>query len=324
MNEFHRVIASAALTALAAAASPAHSQAYPAKPFRIIVPSAPGVGTDLLARGAAQYLGPRFGQPFVVENRVGADGAIGMEACAKSAPDGYTLCSAASNVLTFNTVMKLNLPYEPKSFAPVIHMGYFDSGLAVNASVPARSLQELLDLARAKPSSTTWATFDSAGVGYLYMRWLQQNRDAPLLHVPYKAPPPMLQALVVGEVHSGIYAVAQMQAQLKAGKLRLLAVTSEERHPLAPDVPTFNELGIKLPLRSWYGTVVPAGTPREIIQRLNTELNGAIADPEWRAKYMISIGLLPSGGSPEQFAGLLNKDREAFSALVKSLGIKPQ
>ena len=124
--------------ALACASHGALAQGFPSKPFKVIVPSAPGVGTDILARGIGLYLGTRFGQPFVAENRVGADGAIGMEACAYSAPDGYTLCSGASNTLAFNPVLKLNLPYTPNDFAPVIHTGFFDSGLAVSASVPAK------------------------------------------------------------------------------------------------------------------------------------------------------------------------------------------
>ena len=307
---------------LLCAAALAQSQPYPSKPVRIIVPSAPGVGTDLLARGAAQYLGNRMGQAFVVENRIGADGAIGMEACAKAAPDGYTLCSAASNVLNYNVVLKPDLPYNAKSFATVIHMGYFDSALMINAAVPARSLQELLDYSRTKAGPFTWATFDSVGSGYLYMRWLRANRGAALLHVPYKAPPQMLQAVITGEANGGIYAIGQLQAQLKAGKVRILAVTSEERHPLAPEVPTFAEMGIKLPLRNWYGTVVPVGTPREIVNRLNLELNAALADPEWRAKFVTSAGIVASGGTAEQFAAFLERDREAFAGLIKSLGVK--
>ncbi|MFM9967447.1 MAG: Bug family tripartite tricarboxylate transporter substrate binding protein [Burkholderiales bacterium] len=308
--------------ALVGAISLAHSQPYPAKPIRIIVPSAPGVGTDLLARGAAQHLGAKLGQAVVVENRIGADGAIGMEACARAAPDGYTICSAASNVLSFNIVLKPDLPYNAKSFTTVIHMGYFDSSLMVNAALPIKTLAELLDYSRTPAGPFTWATFDSVGTGFLYMRWLQQNRSAGLLHVPYKAPPQMLQAVITGEANGGIYAIGQLGAQIKSGKVRVLAVTSEERHPLAPDVPTFAELGIKLPLRSWYGTVVPAGTPREIVARLNTELNAALNDAEWRAKFVTSAGIIPSGGTAEQFAAFLDRDREAFAGLIKSLGVK--
>lgn len=297
-------------------------QSYPTKPLRIIVPSAPGVGTDLLARGAAQFLGARTGQAVVVENRIGADGAIGMEQCAKAPADGYTLCSGASNTLTYNVVLKPDLPYTGKSFTAVIHMGYFDSALMVNAAVPARSLQELLDYSKTPAGPFTWATFDSVGTGYLYMRWLQANRGAQLLHVPYKAPPQMLQAVITGEASGGIYAIGQLATQVKAGKIRILAVTSEDRHPAAPDIPTFAEMNIKLPLRNWYGTVAPAGTPREIINRLNVELNAALADAEWRAKFVSSAGIVASGGTAEQFNALLERDREAFAGLIKSLGVK--
>lgn len=300
----------------------AQSQPYPSKPLRIIVPSAPGVGTDLLARGAAQHLGAKLGQAVVVENRIGADGAIGMEACAKAAPDGHTLCSGASNTLTYNVVLKPDLPYSGNSFAAVIHMGYFDSALLVNAAVPVKSLSELLEYSKSPAGPFNWATFDSVGTGYLYMRWLQANRGAALLHVPYKAPPQMLQAVLTGEAGGGIFAIGQLATQVKAGKIRLLAVTSEERHPAAPDVPTFAEMNIRLPLRNWYGTVAPAGTPREIIGRLNTEMNSALADAEWRAKFVSSAGIVASGGTPEQFAALLDRDRAAFAGLIRSLGVK--
>jgi tripartite-type tricarboxylate transporter receptor subunit TctC len=309
---------------LVSVATNAVPQSYPSKPLRIIVPSAPGVGTDLLARGAAQHLGAKLGQAVVVENRIGADGAIGMEQCARAAPDGYTLCSGASNTLTYNVVLKPDLPYNAKSFTAVIHMGYFDSALLVNAALPVRSLQELLDYSKTPAGPFTWATFDSVGTGYLYMRWLQANRGAALLHVPYKAPPQMLQAVLTGEANGGIFAIGQLATQVKAGKIRLLAVTSEARHPAAPDIPTFAEMNIKLPLRNWYGTVAPAGTPREIINRLNVELNAALADAEWRAKFVSSAGIVASGGTAEQFNALLDRDREAFAGLIKSLGVKTE
>jgi tripartite-type tricarboxylate transporter receptor subunit TctC len=304
-------------------ALPCAAQDFPSRSFRIIVPNAPGVGSDALARAAGQHLGAKFGQPFVVDNRVGAEGRIGMEACAKSAPDGYTICSGASNYLTSNLVMRLDLPYDGRSFDPLVHLGWFDSALAVNPALPASTLQEFVELAGRKAESITWGTFDSSGSGSLYMRWLQRFRNAPVLHVPYKTPPQMLTALVTGEIHSGIYALAAMQPQVKSGKLRLLAVTSAERHPLAPDTPTFGELGIRLPLRSWYGMVVPAGTPGEIVQRLNREINALIADADFRSKYMTSNGVTPAGGSAADFGAFLAKDREAFAALVKSLGVKP-
>jgi tripartite-type tricarboxylate transporter receptor subunit TctC len=158
----------------------------------------------------------------------------------------------------------------------------------------------------------------------LYMRWFQANRNANLLHVPYKAPPQMLQAVLTGEADGGIYAIGQLAAQIKAGKIRVIAVTSEERHALAPEVPSFSEMGIRLPLRNWYGTVVPAGTPRDIVSRLNAELNSALSDPEWRAKFVTAAGIVLSGGTVEQFGTLLDRDREAFAGLIKSLGIRPQ
>ncbi|MSQ51150.1 MAG: tripartite tricarboxylate transporter substrate binding protein [Betaproteobacteria bacterium] len=305
--------------------SGAMAQAFPSKPVRIIIANAPGIANDAIARGMSQFLGPKTGQPFIVENRVGADGAIGMEACAKSAPDGHTICIAAQGAIVVNALLKLKLPNDSaRDFVPVVHVGYFDSGLVVSAAVPVKNFQELQELAKAKPNSVSWGIFGFNSSGYMYSEWLRKSRAVPFYVVPYKAPPQMIQALIAGEVQAGVTSIGSVATQISSGKLRVLAVTSDERQTALPDVPTFAELGIKLPLRTWYGMLAPTGTPRAAIQWLNTEFSRLATDPEFKSKFLESNGVAFVPNTPEQFAAMIRANREGFIDLVNFLGLKPE
>src|SRR4051812_26446974 len=215
----------AVAAALAAAFfSSAHGQqAFPSRPVRIIVAAAPGVPSDTLARGSVEPLSKALGQPVIVENRVGADGIIGTEACAKAAPDGYSMCGTASNVMIWNMVLRKNLPYDTvRDFAPVIHAGFFDSALIVHPEVPARSVKELVELARSQPNKINWGHFGLNSTGYMYEEYVKKSRQAPFYVVPYKTQPQMLQAILVNESNVGVYGLANIESHLKAGKLRAL------------------------------------------------------------------------------------------------------
>jgi tripartite-type tricarboxylate transporter receptor subunit TctC len=301
------------------------AQAYPSKPVRIIIGNAPGPANDLIARGISQVLGPRTGQAFIVENRPGADGAIGMEICAKAAPDGHTLCMAAQGALVLNQLLKIKIPYDPfRDFAPVVLLGYFDSGLVATASIPARSFQELIDLSKARPDSVSWAIFGFNSSGNMYAEWLKKSRGAPFFVVPYKTPPQMLQALLTGEVHVGVYALGALGQQIASGKLKVLAVTSEARYPSLPEVPTFSELGIKLPLRPWYGVVATAGTPRDVVRWLNAEVTRLATDAEFRSRFFTENGVTFSPNTPEEFGALMKNTHDEFAQLMRYIGIKPE
>ena len=192
----------------------AMAQTYPVKPIRILVTAAPSVPNDIISRALSEPLAKVLGQPVVVENRVGADGIIGMEACAKSANDGYTLCSTASNVIIWNPVLRAKLPYDPlRDFAPVVHVGFFDSVLMAHPSVPANSVQQLFEQAKAKPDSITWAHFGSNSTGYMYQDAFRKLRDAPFYAVPYKTQPQVLQALLVNESNIAVYGLTNLEAQ---------------------------------------------------------------------------------------------------------------
>ncbi len=318
------VVAVLALNLLSPCAAPA--QSFPSKPVRIIVPSGAGGNNDVTTRGLAQWLGDSMAQAFVVENRGGAEGIIGTEACAKSAPDGYTLCSTAVNVFTFTPVLRLKLPYDTvRDFVPIAHQGYLDAVIVVHPSLPANSIADLINLAKAKPDSITWATFGPNTSSFYYMEWLRRTRGAPFLHVPYKTSAQSHTANIAGEVQVNLYGAGLAAAPIKAGKLRALAITGDKRSALLPEGPSFKEAGIDLPIRTWYGLFAPAATPREIVQRLNTEAVRAMAQPIFIDKFMTAVGISPPGPmTPEDFAAFLKRDREAFAELAKTIGLKPE
>lgn len=315
------------LTIAVAAMLPSQSpgQSFPTKPIRILVSAAPSVPNDLISRGLSEPLSRAFGQSVIVENRVGADGIIGMEACAKAPSDGYTLCSTASNVIIWNPVLRAKLPYDSlRDLAPVVHVGFFDSALITHPSVPAASVQQLFDLAKAKPESITWAHFGANSTGFMYQSWFRKSRAAPFYAVPYKTQPQVLQALLAGETQVAVYSIANTQSSIQAGKLKALAVTAANRVPLFPNVPTFEELGIKLPLRTWFGFHTQSGAPREIITRYNNEIRKAMAEPAFKDAIMNRLGVIANDGTPEQFDAYIRTQLKDVGDLVKFLDIKPE
>jgi tripartite-type tricarboxylate transporter receptor subunit TctC len=303
----------------------AGAQAYPSKPIRMLVPAAPGIMQDILSRGFVEPLSKAFGQPIVVDNRIGADGVIGMEICARAAPDGYTLCNTMSGAIIWNPALRLNLPYDAvQDFVPIVQTGFFDSALVAYPGLAADSLPELIDLVKQRPNAINWATFGVNSTGYMYMEWLKRARGAAFYHVPYKTQPQGLQALMSGESQLAVYGLSSIAALVKAGKLKLIGVSSPRRQDWLPQVPTFEELGIKLPLRTWFGYHFPAGTPREIVLRLNAEIRKAMADPGFREGILARQMITPADGTPEEFDAYIRTQRGEVAELVKFLGLKPE
>lgn len=310
----------AALTAVSAGA-----QSFPAKPIRIIIASAPGVTTDILGRGMVEHLGRSLGQPIIVENRVGADGIIGTEACVRAAPDGHSLCGTASNVIVWNTVLRVKLPYDVlRDLAPVVQAGFFDSALVVHPSVPVTNVQQLLEYSKANPGKVNWAHFGVNSTGYMYMRWLNVHKGADFYPVPYKAPPQTMAAMVSGEGHAGVSNMNTITPHIRAGKIKALAVTSSARQVSIPNVPTFDEEGIKLPLRTWFGYHYQTAVPREIVQRMNGEIRKVFEIPAFKTNILDGIGLSANTGSPEDMDAFQRAQIKAVSELVASIGIKPE
>ncbi len=311
------------LTLLLSAA--AQAQTWPARPIRLLLADAPGVQTDTLARGLVEPLGKALGQPIIVENRVGADGIIGMEACARAAPDGHTLCGTASNVIIWNTVLRSKLPYDVlRDFVPVMHAGFFDSAMVVHPSVAASTVQQLIDHSKANPAKVNWGHFGINSTGYMYMEWLNRNKGASFYPVPYKAPPQAMQAIVVGEAGAGVMALASSRQFIRTEKLRALAVTSNTRSDWLPGVPTFEELGIKLPLRTWFGYHYQAAIPRELVVRMNAELRKVFESPSFKTQILDRMYLTRNTGTPEEFDAFIREQISQVRELVANIGLKPE
>jgi len=316
--------------ALAAALAPAavFAQTYPARTVRIIVPHPAGGPGDVPPRGIAQALSQSLGQPFVVENRDGADGIIGAEACAKATADGYTLCSTSNGVTVVNSVVRLKLPYDPfRDFAPIVHTGTLYSMIMAIPSVGANSMQEVLGLLKAKPESLTLGTYGSINLASMVGKWTKARMGAAFYPIPYKSASQALQAALAGDVQVVGYALGQASTLVKAGKMKPLAINSDKRLPAFPNVPTLRETGIDVNFRSWFGFFAPAATPRDIVRRLNAEIAKLIADPAFKAKYLASQGLAtdyPAGASPEEFAKFMAEDREEFVKLARIAEIQAQ
>ena len=308
---------------------PALAQNWPSKMVRIVVPHTAGAPFDGELRQFAQSMSQSFGQPFVLENRDGADGAIGAEACAKSAADGYTLCATTSSVITLNPLVHAKLPYDPeKDFTPIVHVGVLNSAVIAHPSLPANNFRELVALAKAKPDSISFATMGSTSFGTLLVGWLKAKNGVSLYQVPYKNATQGMTAALGGEVQTTTYALGQIVPMVKAGKLKALAVVSSKRSAFLPDVPTLAEEGLDMPLpRNWIGMFAPTGTSREVVNRVNGEVTKAIGSPGFREKFMTARGIEPdefTAQSADSFAAFLKRDREEYTTIVNAIGLKKQ
>ncbi len=301
------------------------TQAYPSRTIKIIQPLGPGSPGDIVSRAIAQSLGEVFKQPIVVENKVGANGIIGMDACAKAPADGYTICVPSFSQITTNPVLYTKLPYDSlRDFAPVILIGDINSSFVVNASVPVKSVRELAELGKAQPGKFNWGSWGIGSFPHLYMAWLQSVTGASFTHVPYKTIGQTVQALISGEVQVSLNTPAIMRPLAETGKVKILAVVARRRSPLLPDVPTLEEAGFELPLTSWVGVTVPAGTPKPIIQRLNSEIAKLLADSKFVERILTPISISPIGGSPEEFAAVIERDLASTEKVAKAANIRAE
>ena len=309
---------------LACAVVPAAlAQNYPAKPVKILSSGGAGGPNDTQTRGLAQYLTERIGQSFIVENRTGAGGIVAGEACTKSPPDGYTLCTFGSAAISWTPVLTY-MPYDPiKDLTGVFHMGFIDSIISAHPSVPADSLSDLIALARAKPGYVTWASFGLATSSYFYVQWLQKFKKVQILIVPYKTAIQAQQAVVSGEAMVNIYTAGQTIPMVKAGKVKALAINGDKRVAELPNVQTDEEAGFDLPLvRTWFGMLAPAATPREILERLNTAMNQVTDDPKYAELYMKRLGFRSAHMDVDQFNAFLRKSRADFEQFAKEMGLE--
>jgi tripartite-type tricarboxylate transporter receptor subunit TctC len=297
---------------------------FPRKSIRLIVPSAPGGGTDLIARMIAQKVSEAWGQPIIVENNSGGATTIGTNIVAKSAPDGYTLLMTTAN-FAFIPAIYSKLPYDPeKDLIPiVITVTQFDC-LAVHPGVPARSVTELIALAKSKPGEIRYGSGGSGSVGHLAAELFRSLANIKLAHVPYKGTGPVTTAAISGEIHMLIANIASLLPYVKAGRLRALAVTGARRARIVPDLPTVAESGLPgYEFENWYGLWAPAGTPTAVVKKINEEVNRALALPALQARFA-EVGIEPAGGTSAKFAAFLTAEIKKWNAVARSAGIQAE
>ena len=315
-----QVLAALALAALATAAP---AQDYPARPIRLIVPFPPGGGTDIAGRTIANKLSETVKWTFVVENKPGAGGNLGVEQAAKSPPDGYTLVVGQTSNLAINPALYANLPYDPqKDLSPVALIVSAPVVLVVATNSPYKSLGDLVAAAKRDPGAVTFASPGSGTVSHLTGELLQRAAGVKFTHVPYKGASQAMTDLLGGQVQSFMSSVPSALAQVRGGRLRAVVVTSAKRAAQMPEVPTIAESGYPgFDAITWYGLLAPAGTPAVIIARLNAELNRALATPDVRERLAAEGGEV-LGGSPERFALLLKAESAKWGRVVKESGAK--
>lgn len=303
----------------------AQAQGYPVRPVRIVVPFPAGGNADILARVLAQKLGESLGQGVVVDNRAGASGIIGTEAVAKSAADGYTLLMGTTGTHTTNPAVFAKLPYDPvKDFAPISNFADSPFLLVVHPSVPARSLAELIALARARPAQLHYASFGAGSSAHLTGEMLRSMAKIDIVHVPYKGGPPALADVLGGHVPMMFNSLPAVLPQMKAGRLRALAITSVKRSGGATEIPTFAEAGLAgFEAGSWYGVIAPAATPREIITKLHGEIVRILALNDIKQR-LAAEGADPIGNTPDQFTEQIRRDMARWSKVAREAKVKAE
>ncbi len=308
--------------ALVLACTLVQAQPYPSKPLRIIVPFAPGGSTDIVARILADKLATPLGQPVVVENRAGAAGNIGAEAVAKAPPDGYTLLMATTGVMAINNALYKNMTYDAaKELEPVSFTTSITNVLTVPLDLPARSMAELIALAKAQPGKLSFASSGAGSSTHLSGELFKSMAAIDVLHIPYKGSSQALVDLIAGRVSMIFDNMPSVLPYIRGGKLRGLAVTGSKRSPAMPELPTIAEAGVPgYESLSWSGIAVPAGTPRDVVMRLNREIGGVLGAGDVRQK-LIELGADPVGGPPEAFAAHVRAEREKWSRLIRERSI---
>jgi tripartite-type tricarboxylate transporter receptor subunit TctC len=302
----------------------AQAQPYPSRPVRIIVPFPPGNTTDIMSRLIAPKMSERLGQQVIVENRPGASGMLGLDYVAKSPPDGYTIAAGQGGNMVVLPHTSKNIPYDAlKDFAPIAVSTTNYLGIVASQNAPFKSVGEMVAYAKANPGKLTVATNGEGGFPHLAFEHLRTMANITYTHVPYKGSAAIATDIMGGQVQAGIDGVTGMTPHIKSGRLRLLAVTNKTRVQLWPDTPAASEDVPGYESGGWFGYVAPARTPREIIARLNDEINRAIRAPDVSDK-LVNAGLIVVAEPPEYFGDLLKSDFAKYGKLVKDIGYQPQ
>jgi tripartite-type tricarboxylate transporter receptor subunit TctC len=308
-----------------AIALPVVAQTYPSKPIRLIVPFAPGGPNDILGRLVGQKITEQVGQTVVVENRGGAGGTVGLDVVAKAAGDGYALAMGGTSNMALAPSLYKKLPYDPvKDFTPVINVAHVPYALAVNPTVPARNVKELIALASRRSGYLSYGSSGTGSVSSLAAELFKAMSKTDIVHVPYKGTAPALTDVVAGQIDMMFADLAIIQPHAAVGKLRVIAVTGAKRLAGAPNAPTIAESGLpSYDVSPWFGVVGPAGVPREIVSRLNTIVNQALKSPDVGQR-LNTLGYEPIGGTAAQFAMTIKSDIAKYGKVIRAAGIKAE
>jgi tripartite-type tricarboxylate transporter receptor subunit TctC len=312
-----------AACAMLLAGLPAHAQPYPARTVKLVVPFPPGGSLDIAGRLIAQKLTEMWGQSVVVENKAGAGGNIGADYVAKAAPDGYTILLGALSTHAVNPSLYTSMPYDAaRDFAPITLIAVTPNVLVVNASLPVSNVKEFIAYAKANPGKLAFGSGSNGSAGHLAGELFKVETGSDAVHVPFKGGAPATQALLAGDTQFMFDNLANAMAQVKAGKLKALAVTTAERSRLVPDLPTMAEAGLPgFDISTWYGLFAPAGTPAPIVAKWNADVTKVLNSPDVRAK-LVADGAEPSPNTPEQFAQMIARELAKYARIVKASGAK--
>ena len=297
---------------------------YPVKPVRVIVPYSPGGAVDSFARVLTQQLSEHWNQSVVVENRPGASTMIGAEQVAKSPADGYTLLLTAELTLVTLPHLYEKIPYDPlRDFAPITGLVSATQALVANPSLPVKTVNDVVTLAKAKPGELTYGSFGIGSTGHLNMEVFQAMTGTRFNHIPYSGAGPAMNDVVGGHVSLMFAALSIVKGSVDAGKLRMIGVGSDRRSGEFPDVPMISESGVPgFEAKSWFGLVAPAGTPPEIIKKINEDVTKVISDPAFARQYLAAQGLVPITGTPEEFAAFIRAETKRWGKVVKDANIQ--
>jgi len=318
-----RAIANVLLALACALALPAIGQTFPSKPAKLVVPFPPGGPLDTTGRAIAQKLGEAWGQSVIVENKAGAGGNIGADYVAKSPPDGYTIVMGALSTHAVNPSLYPKMPYDAKKdFAPITLVAITPNVLVVNPSLPVHSVKELIAYAKAHPGKLSFGSGSIGSAGHLAGELFKVDTGVDMVHVPYKGAAPAMQALLAGDTQIMFDNLASAMSQVKAGKLRALAVTTAQRSKLAPDLPTMAEAGVPgFDISTWFGLLAPAGTPPDVIAKWNAGVTKILSSPEMRER-LEAQGAEATPDTPEEFARFIDRELVKYAKIVKASGAK--
>jgi tripartite-type tricarboxylate transporter receptor subunit TctC len=303
---------------LSLAAASALAQAFPSRPVTIVVPFPPGGGTDTGARIVAEQLSKKWGQPVLVDNKGGAAGQIGADLVAKAKPDGYTILMGNIGTQAINPALYSKMPYDPdKAFAPIALVAELPLAMMVNPGVPARTVREFIALAKAQPGKLSYSSSGAGGGPHLAAEMFKDATGSFILHVPYRGGGPAIADLLAGHVQLSFMTVLEASGHIKAGKLRALAVTSDKRVSALPEVPTLAEAALPgFNSISWIGLLAPAGTPKDVVDRISADVRETVAREEVRDR-LVQLGAVPAATTPAQFGALIDNDRKRYAQIIK-------